>query len=765
MKHLFLSCLALLLFTSLSAQRLDKVQGEILVKPAKEKNIEAIISKYNNFEGKKTQARNSKYISRNVDIYLMSFDHTKINEADLLAALRKDPLVETAQYNHLVQMRQTTPNDPQLGSQWQWVNPNDADVDAELAWDITTGGTTTQGDEIVVAVLDDGTDLTHPDLIANHWTNTAEIPNNNIDDDNNGYVDDFNGWSIITDDDNVSGGSHGVNVSGMIGAVGNNGTGGTGINWDVKIMMVKNNFNTNEAAVLEAYDYPLTFRKAYNDTNGAEGAYVVATNASWGIDGGDPNDAPLWCAFYDTLGDEGILNCGATSNSNINVDQQGDLPTTCPSDYMVAVTRTDINDNQFGGFGPIHIDVGAPGQNIFTTAAGGGYTSTTGTSFACPLTAGIIALMYSVPCDDLITLSKTNPAAAAIQVRNHLYNGVDPTLPGLTATGGRVNAFNSCQLVLGNCGPPTCTDNVMNQDETGVDCGGATCPVCPTCTDGIQNQDETGVDCGGVCAACPCLDTEVTLTLNFDDYPEETSWTITDASSIVVASGGTYPTEPDGSTLTEQFCLPDGCYDFTINDAFGDGICCGFGNGSYILTDDTDGVTLASGGEFDSSETTNFCVENISNACVTDLTLSGVMTSVTKTENASNSITSTESIVSTSDITYEAGNYIDLNPGFQVLLGNDFLAHIVSCVSNISDNTPFELVVEQDIITNNSSTNKKNIAFELTNISNITIVIADYFGNVVKTISVEELGKGVYTRDIDFDELDGSYKVVVLKGK
>ncbi|MGB1318448.1 MAG: zinc metalloprotease, partial [Flavobacteriales bacterium] len=139
---------------------------------------------------------------------------------------------------------------------------------------------------------------------------------------------------------------------------------------------------------------------------------------------------------------------------------------------------------------------------------------------------------------------------------------------------------------------------------------GCGAPAPPTCTDGIQNGDEEGVDCGG--SNCtPCVsgcdgDTEVTVSITFDNYPEETSWSITNSSGATVASGGTYGSEPDGSTFTEAVCLPNGCYDFIINDTYGDGICCSYGNGSYSVTDG--GSTLASGSSFASSATTNFCL-------------------------------------------------------------------------------------------------------------------------------------------------------------
>ena len=133
----------------------------------------------------------------------------------------------------------------------------------------------------------------------------------------------------------------------------------------------------------------------------------------------------------------------------------------------------------------------------------------------------------------------------------------------------------------------------------------------PTCTDGIQNGDETGVDCGGSsCSPCQvtCIDT--TLSIKFDNYPEETSWDIKDNSGTVVASGGTYGSQADGSTLTINNCLPAGCYTLEFKDAYGDGMCCSYGNGNYTLTNTSTGATLASGASFTSIDTNSFCVAN-----------------------------------------------------------------------------------------------------------------------------------------------------------
>ena len=138
-----------------------------------------------------------------------------------------------------------------------------ADIDADSAWAISTGGLTALGDTIVVCVIDGGIDLNHDDLTPNRWINYAEIPNNGIDDDNNGFVDDRLGWNTGAGNDNISGSSHGTAVAGIIGAKGDNGTGVAGVNWDVKLMIVRGGSGV-ESEVLEAYTYPLNLRKKYD---------------------------------------------------------------------------------------------------------------------------------------------------------------------------------------------------------------------------------------------------------------------------------------------------------------------------------------------------------------------------------------------------------------------------------------------------------------------------------------------------------------------
>ena len=465
MNRLYALLLALFCVSSLTAQRLDHVLGEVLVQLEEDTDLQDFLRTF----APRRQATAPLQLRRSLrtpgGIHCLHFNQNQVHEDVLLDQLRRHPQVRLAQFNHLLEYRQSTPNDPQFGQQWQWTNRSGTtgSVDADLAWDISTGGSTPQGDEIVVAIIDNGTERNHPDLAGSHWVNSGEIPNNGIDDDGNGYVDDYHGWNINAENDEVDqssfGNGHGVTVAGMAGAVGNNAEGVTGVNWQVKLMTVKNDQGIDEARVLEAYAYIHKMRQLYNDTDGAKGAFVVATNASWGIDRGDPEDAPIWCGFYDILGEVGILNCGATSNASINVDQLGDLPTTCTSDFFVGVARTGANREQSGGFGPIHIDLGAPGIGVLSTRRNGGYGSETGTSLASPLVAGMIGFLYSIPNNQLTLVAKADPPTAALLARSYLLDGVLPVegFDDLVASGGIANLYQSTQQVVEDataCLPP-----------------------------------------------------------------------------------------------------------------------------------------------------------------------------------------------------------------------------------------------------------------------------------------------------------------------
>jgi len=440
------------------AQRLDHIQGEIMFSLAADVQPSSLDRSLDLFSSDIVVAY-KQVTAKPFNIWLMRFDHNTINENLLLDHVANLDEVYHAQFNHIVKLRRE-PNDPFFDNQWQYINTGNstgvagADLDMELAWDITTGGLTAQGDTIVVCVIDDGVDLNHEDLKENLWINYAEIPDNGIDDDNNGYIDDYYGWNTRQNTGDVQEDDHGTSVSGIIGAKGDNGIGVAGVNWDVKIMTV-NAIPSAEDGIVAAYSYVWSQRKRYNDSNGAEGAFVVATNSSFGLSV-PAEEAPLWCDFYNEMGEVGIISAGATSNSGIDVDITGDVPSNCKSDYLIVATNLLWNDEKrsAAGFGSTSVDLGAYGQNVYTTFRGNTYSSSFGgTSAATPHVTGVAALLYSIDCDALITEAKVNPAGAALAVKNYILNGVIPneSLEGITVTEGKLNALNTLQLGVDAC--------------------------------------------------------------------------------------------------------------------------------------------------------------------------------------------------------------------------------------------------------------------------------------------------------------------------
>ncbi|NJC27838.1 S8 family serine peptidase [Neolewinella antarctica] len=401
-------------------------------------------------------------LGRSTNIYLVRFDHDLYSQRLLAKRYWTDERVRLVQNNHNIAPRRA-PNDPRYAELWQYLNVGQfdngtpgADINVEPAWDVTTGGVTANGDTIVVAVLDDGTDLDHEDLVANLWRNHGEIPNNGVDDDRNGYVDDYYGYDTDDDDGDPEATSpHGTPVAGIIGAVGNNDLGVTGVNWQVKIMTIRNGLVNNEAEVLQAYGYALDARRLYDATDGEKGAYVVVTNASWGRNFGDVNDSPVWCSLYDQLGEAGILNVGAAANLNIDVDERGDLPTNCPSEYLIGVTNLDARGERVSNaaFGATSVDLGSAGQEVLTTGFGNNYRRFGGTSSATPHVAGAAALLYAAPCAAFGELLTADPAAAARYVRQVILSATraNPELAGKTVTGGQLDVGAAMNLLMSAC--------------------------------------------------------------------------------------------------------------------------------------------------------------------------------------------------------------------------------------------------------------------------------------------------------------------------
>ncbi|GAB4243046.1 MAG: hypothetical protein Kow0027_01820 [Saprospiraceae bacterium] len=388
-----------------------------------------------------------KVVSERFGYYLLQYRSEPLI-VSILDYLKGQPGVISAEFDQPLMFRDSIPNDNFYPQQW-----NLEKIELPPVWSVSTGGNTLNGDEIVLAIMDSGFDINQEDLQANLWFNEDEIPGDGIDNDGNGYADDIHGWNFRLNTRVYSVEDHGTWVAGVLGAAGNNGMGVASPSWNVKVMYLE---VRNTEHVIEALEYVLDMRERYNATNGAKGAYVVAVNGSFGFDKRFCNEYPAWSPLYDPLGQAGVLNVAPPANEDWNVDQIGDVPTTCTSDYLLTVTSSNILDERptIGAYGPVSIDVAAPGRDIYTTYKGNEYEENYGgNSLASPLVAGVVGLLYSLPCEDLAQLMKDDPAATALLMKEAILNSVDP-LPdfaGKTVTGGRINARKAMEYLHAYC--------------------------------------------------------------------------------------------------------------------------------------------------------------------------------------------------------------------------------------------------------------------------------------------------------------------------
>jgi len=318
-----------------------------------------------------------------------------------------------------------TPNDPEYFRQWAH-----GKMQSEPAWDIDTGD-----ENVIIAVIDTGVDYNHPDLLNNIWINSEETPNNGIDDDSNGYIDDVIGWDFvdsfdgadgedftIRDNDPIDFHGHGTHAAGIAGAVTDNNTGVAGTAWNCKIMAVRAGYKTPAGGgVLESDDAAQAI--VYAAENGAK-----VINLSWG----SPQRSFLIEDAIAFATSNGAIVCAASGNEN---SSSLFYPAALDNDAVVSIGATDSDDQKafFSNYGD-WVDVSAPGSSIYSTCLDDEYCYMSGTSMAAPYAAGLSALIFS-----------RFPLFSPTDVKSRIMDTADyrESLEGGNATAGRINLFKA----------------------------------------------------------------------------------------------------------------------------------------------------------------------------------------------------------------------------------------------------------------------------------------------------------------------------------
>jgi thermitase len=348
-----------------------------------------------------------------------------------IEALKSEPGVQYAEPNYTLRVLDDgIPNDPDFDKSWGLHNTGQvdpggfsglagADMNILPVWKEGTTGS----QKILVAVIDTGIDWTHPDLQANIYTNPGEIDGNGLDNDHNGFVQDIHGWNFHDNNNNsMDDHNHGTHCAGIIGALGNNGVGIAGVNWNVSLLPVK----------FLGADGGGNLDRAVDAINYARMMKANVMSNSWG--GGAFSQA--MADAIQSARDAGSLFVVAAGNDGYDNDATPTYPASYTSDNVLTVGAFDNKSNlaSFSNFGAKSVHVAAPGVRIWSTIRDGKYTSMSGTSMATPFASGLAALLLSV-----------NPDMSPSDIRDRLVRTSDPvpSFKGKIVSGGKLNAYNA----------------------------------------------------------------------------------------------------------------------------------------------------------------------------------------------------------------------------------------------------------------------------------------------------------------------------------
>ena len=448
-----------LLTLTLQAQEDDFIQGQVLIQ-LKDK---AYTQKSSIIDQMKATCLKSY---PNLDFELWELKHAKDKQStlQLIEQFKNHSDVEFVEPNYLWKVTESTePNDQYFSEQWGLHNLGqnggtvDADIDAPEAYALSNSRS-----EIVVGIIDIGIDYTHEDLAENIWNNLGEDADgdgkvliqsgntwifdpddeNGIDDDGNGYIDDFIGWDFAyNDNDPMDLNSHGTHNAGTIGAIINNNTGISGVAPNVKLAALK--FLT-ESAIGSTAD-------AIEALNYAVSMGMPISNNSWG---GAPFSEALYQALQNAEGSNHLF-VTSSGNNSLNTDIYPIYPASYNNDNIIAVLGTNRNDTipLLTNYGMNSVDIGAPGQEIYSCMPGNGYNYKSGTAMATGCITGVCAFVWGAYPESSYTI-----------IKDAIMNSVDPlpALNGKCVSGGRVN-MHKAMLEMDNCGED-CVSNVYPGD-------------------------------------------------------------------------------------------------------------------------------------------------------------------------------------------------------------------------------------------------------------------------------------------------------------